>query len=91
LFAHWDQRYAELRRLAGISDSSTFAASSAATAFGPIDIFILKKNGTTWDWSAELGYNGGTGVVQFSPDQFDAQHWVVRDDLPEDIVVAIRR
>ena len=91
LFAKWDQRFAEVQRLSGISDPSTFATASAATAFGPIDIFILTRTGTTWDWKAELGYNGGTGVIQFSPQQFDPQHWVVRDDLPEDVVVAIRR
>ena len=91
LFAKWDERFAELQRLSNINDPSTFATASRATAFGPIDIFILTRNGNAWNWNADLGYNGGTSVVQFSPDQFDPQHWVVRDDLPENIVVAIRR
>jgi hypothetical protein len=91
LFIKWDKRFAELQRLAATRDPDAFAAASAATAFGPIDIFILKADGTTWTFSAALGYNGGTGTVSFSPAQFDQAHWVVRDDLPEDTVVAIRR
>jgi hypothetical protein len=91
LFAKWDERFAELQRISHINDPSTFATASSATAFGPVDIFILIRHGNNWDWDADLGYNGGTSVVAFSPGQFDAQHWVIHDDLPEDIVVAIRR
>jgi Arabinofuranosyltransferase N terminal len=91
LFIQWDKRYAELERLAATRNPAAFAAATADTGYGPIDIFILKREGTAWDWSAALGYNGGTGVVQFSRDQFDPARWVIRDDLPEDIVVALRR
>jgi len=91
LFIKWDERYAELRRLAGIDDPAAFASASGTTAFGPIDIFILKADGAAWTWSASLGYNAPTGTVSFTPAQFDQAHWVIRDDLPEHIVVAMRR
>jgi xanthosine utilization system XapX-like protein len=91
MFVKWDQRYAELQKLASIKDPATFATASANTAFGAIDIFILKAEGGSWNFSAALGYNGGTGTVSFQPEQFDQAHWVVRTDLPEDIVVAVRR
>jgi hypothetical protein len=90
-FIKWDQRFAELQRLQATADPDAFAKASAQTAFGPIDIFILHKDGNAWTWSAALGYNGGTGTVSFTPSQFDSAHWVVRDDLPENVVVAIRR
>jgi hypothetical protein len=91
VFIKWDQRYAEVQKLAAIKDPSAFAAAAANTAFGAIDIFVLKAEGGSWNFSAALGYNGGTGTVSFAPEQFDSAHWVVRTDLPEDIVVAIRR
>jgi hypothetical protein len=91
MFIKWDQRFAELQKLAATKNPDAFAAASANTAFGPIDIFILKAEGGSWNFSAALGFNGGKGTVSFEPEQFDQAHWVVRTDLPENIVVAIRR
>lgn len=38
----WDNRYAELRRLAAITDPQRFAAATAATSRGRIDVFYLR-------------------------------------------------
>lgn len=80
-FALFDQRLVELRRLAATSDPAAFAKASADTRFGPIDIFILRERDGAWHWQG----------LRFQESQFDPSLWTIRDDLPEDIVVAIRR
>jgi hypothetical protein len=75
----WDDRYAELSRLASISSPERFAAESARSAFGPIDVFVLVDAGDEWRW----------GDITFRPSQFDSGFTVIRD-VPGDIVVAIR-
>jgi hypothetical protein len=80
-FALFDDRLAELYRLAATRDPEAFAQASANTRFGPIDIFVLTRAPEGWRWR---------GVV-FQPAQFDAAHWTVVDGLPENVVVAIRR
>lgn len=77
----WDRRRAELARLTTITDPAGFTAASADTEFGPIDIFILYRAGGAWVWDD----------LRFSPTQFDRAAWAVADDLPSDIVVAVRR
>jgi hypothetical protein len=80
-FVLFDERLAELRRLAGISDPSAFTRESAQTRFGPIDVFILQKRDGAWQW---------VRGVTFHETQFDRSQWTVID-MPENYVVAIRR
>ena len=47
----WPARYAALRELSRVTDPAAFAAASARTAFGPIDVFILQRTGPArWTW-----------------------------------------
>lgn len=77
----WDQRAAEIQRLTTITDPAQFAQDSAHTRFGPIDVFVLQRDGTAWTWRDQ----------RFSPSQFDSRNWVVDTGLPDNVVVAIRR
>jgi len=79
--SRWDERRAELRDLADQADPAAFAAESAATAFGPIDVFVLTRDGDELIWRD----------LRFHRDQFDPRYWVVRDDLPGQVVVSVRR
>jgi hypothetical protein len=79
--ALWDARAAEVHRLTTITDPAEFAQDSAHTRFGPIDIFVLHRDGTAWTWRDQ----------RFNPSQFASQSWVVDTGLPDDVVVAIRR
>jgi len=79
--ARWDSRMDEITRIAAIRDPVEFAHASATTQFGPIDIFVLKRDGDDWLWR----------TTRFSREQFDTRAWVVFDDLPGDTVVAVRR
>jgi hypothetical protein len=78
---HWQERYAEVKKLAGTSDPAQFADASKNTAFGPIDVFVLKRSGNAWLWR----------TVRFTPTQFDPASWTIVDTLPDDVVVAIRK
>lgn len=75
----WDDRFAALQRLAR-TPSSDFASAAAGTAFGPIDVFVLKEKNGSW-YYRDLG---------FSPDQFDPSQFTVTEGLPNDTVVAVR-
>lgn len=79
--SRWHERRAEVTRLSQTTEPEAFAKASAATRFGPIDIFVLKSTpeGLAWD---NLRFNRG----QFAP-----EHWTVIDDLPENAVVAVRK
>lgn len=79
--SRWTERRAEVTRLAQTPDPDAFAAASANTKFGPIDVFVLRKGADGWQWDD----------LRFQPSQFSAQHWTIVDDLPENIVVAVRR
>ncbi|MFA1537985.1 arabinofuranosyltransferase [Actinomadura monticuli] len=77
----WDDRHAALAALAAIPDPDAFAAASANTRFGRIDVFVLRAaSASSWVW----------GDVRFRPAQFAPTHFTVRT-LPNDTVVAIRR
>ncbi|HET6214666.1 MAG TPA: hypothetical protein VFE14_17505, partial [Micromonosporaceae bacterium] len=81
-FELWDQRMAEVRRLAATSDPAAFARDSAHTKFGPIDIFVLTKQPDGgWMWRDQ----------RFSRSQFDTTQWTIVDDLPVNVVVTVRR
>ncbi|WP_327087605.1 arabinofuranosyltransferase [Nonomuraea sp. NBC_01738] len=71
----WDDRHAELARLAAISDPAEFARASATTRFGAIDVFVLKN----WRWND----------ITFRPEQFTAFHQFA--DLPQRTVLLIRK
>ncbi|HET6817165.1 MAG TPA: arabinofuranosyltransferase [Mycobacteriales bacterium] len=43
--SHWPDRAQELRRLAAIKSPAAFAAATAHTKYGPIDVFILRAVG----------------------------------------------
>jgi hypothetical protein len=78
----WDQREAEIERLSSTADPVQFAGASAHTRFGPIDIFVLRRDGPgRWTWRDQV----------FTPGQFDPVRWAVEQNLPGDVVVAIRR
>ncbi|MFI6394684.1 arabinofuranosyltransferase [Nonomuraea sp. NPDC050540] len=83
----WDDRYAELQRLAAITDPERFAAATRASRFGGIDVFVLWARKAAWTWRPVLA-DGST--AQFSPVQFSPRHFAVVRDLPGGIVVAIR-
>lgn len=79
----WDDRQAELKRLAQITDPAEFARVSANTQFGPIDVFVLYAADAT-RWTA-IGVN-------FHRDQFDPAVWtVVKEPALGNTVVAIRK
>jgi hypothetical protein len=78
-FAQWDERFAELERLAALPGPEEFARESADTKFGPIDVFVLRETDDGWTW----------GDLVFDPELFGA-HWTVHDDLPNGAVVAVR-
>lgn len=79
--SHWDDRFAEIKRLVATTDPKAFAAASRETEFGPIDIFVLREKPDGWTW----------GGQRFTPAQFAPEYWTVVDDLEADFVVVIRR
>lgn len=83
--SHRPRRLAEVHRLTTIRDPEAFAEAARATAFGPIDAFILydRPNGARgpgWYFSAE----------RFVAEQFASPHWRVLS-MPGGVVLAIRR
>ena len=78
-FAQWDERFAELERLAALSGPEEFALESADTKFGPVDVFVLRETDDGWIWRD----------LVFDPDLFGGE-WTVHDDLPNGAVVAVR-
>jgi arabinofuranosyltransferase-like protein len=78
----WAERQSELTRLAAITDPIQFAQRAAHTAFGPIDVFVLKQVAG----SDRLQWNAQTS---FSPEQFDSPAFD-RVDLPNDFVLFVR-
>jgi hypothetical protein len=89
--AHTSERVSELRRLAAATDAAAFTRESATTNFGPIDIFVLRETDAGWRWSSYVGFEAAEAVVLFQPAQFSVADWVIFDDLPNNIAVAVRR
>ena len=79
-WTHWEDRRAELLRLAALRDPAQFAAASRDTRFGGIDVFVLRADPDGWTWND----------VRFNREQFGAGFWTVVDDLPTDTVVVVR-
>jgi len=78
----WDLRLAELTRLATAPD---LAVAADRTRFGPIEVFVLHREGVDLVWRSLQGH-----VVRFRPEAFDRGHWQVAD-LSAGYVVAIKR
>jgi hypothetical protein len=75
----WPARYAALRKLSRVTDPAAFAAASARTAYGPIDVFILqipphRTGPDRWMW-----WPTGSTVpgVTFTPAQFSSPAFTV--------------
>jgi hypothetical protein len=79
-WTHFDERVAELGRLASIRDPAEFARASRNTRFGEIDVFILRAGPNAW-----------TAVgTRFDPAQFGGAYWDITS-LANGYVVAVRR
>jgi hypothetical protein len=86
--ARWSQRDAEIARLRATTDPAQFAAQAANTAFGPIDVFVLRRPSGVGAVDADaLVWRPDTIFTarQFSPAAFD------RVDLPDNFVIYIRK
>ena len=85
----WPARYAALRKLSRVTDPAAFAAASARTAFGPVDVFILKRTGPArWTWQP---IDAPDPAITFTPAQFSPHAFTVFTDLPGNFVLAVRQ
>ena len=85
----WPARYAALQKLSRITDPAAFAAASARTAFGPVDVFILQRSSPTrWTWQP---IDAPYPVLTFTPAQFSPHAFTVFINLPGNLVVAVRQ
>ena len=85
----WPARYAALQKLSRITDPAAFAAASARTAFGPVDVFILQRSSPTrWTWQP---IDAPYPVLTFTPAQFSPHAFTVFTNLPGNLVVAVRQ
>ena len=85
----WPARYAALRKLSRVTDPAAFAAASARTAFGPIDVFILQRTGPArWTWQPA---GSPDPAIIFTPAQFSPHAFTVFTDLPGNFVLAVRQ
>jgi hypothetical protein len=84
----WYTRVHILHELARLPPSE-FAAASAHTRFGSINVFVLHVTSNLQYWAfdpSDYPYPD-----QFSPDQFTTADWVTFTNLPDDVIVAVRR
>ncbi len=79
----YDDRLAELVRLAGIRDPAELARATEDTEFGPIDVFVIGRvdEGRRWNFQ----------TAEFRPRQFASPAWKVVDRPEWPVVVIIRR
>lgn len=82
----WDDRYAELIRLSNITTPADFAAAAEHTKFGPIDVFVLRRAKSDLVWRY-----GPSRPLRFDRRQFQPTFFELIENLPENVVVAIRR
>src|SRR5215469_2419897 len=86
---NWPARYAALQQLSRITDPAAFAAASARTAFGPVDVFILQRDSPTrWTWHP---IDAPYPVLTFTPAQFSSHAFTVFTNLPGNLAVAVRQ
>jgi hypothetical protein len=85
----WPARYAAMRQLSRIDDPDAFADASEHTAFGPIDVFILKRSRPArWTWRA---FDTLEPVITFTQDQFSSAAFTVFTNLHGGYVLVVRR
>jgi Arabinofuranosyltransferase N terminal len=85
----WPARYAALRKLSRVTDPAAFAAASARTAFGPVDVFILQRTGPArWTWQPA---GSPDPAITFTPAQFSPDAFTVFTNLPGNFVLAVRQ
>jgi hypothetical protein len=86
---NWPARYAALEQLSRVTDPAAFAAASARTAFGPIDVFILQRTGPArWTWQPA---GSPDPAITFTPAQFSPDAFTVFTNLPGNYVLAVRQ
>jgi hypothetical protein len=85
----WPARYAALRKLSLVTDPAAFAAASARTAFGPVDVFILQRAGPArWTWQPT---GSPDPAITFTPAQFSRDVFTVFTNLPGNFVLVVRQ
>jgi len=85
----WPARYAALQKLSRITGPAAFAAASARTAFGPVDVFLLHRAGPArWIWQPA---GSPDPTIAFTPAQFSPHAFTVFTDLPGNYVLAVRQ
>ena len=85
----WPARYAALRKLSRVTGPAAFAAASARTAFGPVDVFILQRTSPTrWVWQP---FDNPGPAIAFTPAQFSPHAFTVFTNLPGNYVLAVRQ
>jgi hypothetical protein len=86
---NWPARYAALRKLSLVTDPAAFAAASARTAFGPVDVFILQRAGPArWTWQPT---GSPDPAITFTPAQFSRDVFTVFTNLPGNFVLVVRQ
>jgi hypothetical protein len=85
--SHWSSRFAALQKLSRVAGAVAFARASAHTGYGPIDVFILRAAGSSWEWTPA----DRRSTIRFKPTQFAPDKFAVFRNLPAEIVVAVRR
>jgi hypothetical protein len=85
--SHWSSRFAALQKLSRVTGAVAFARASAHTAYGPIEVFILRAAGSTWDWTPA----DHRSTIRFEPTQFAPENFAVFRNLPAGIVMVVRR
>ncbi len=86
-----NDRYAEISKLVGTKDPAAFTRASANTAFGPIDVFVLRKGEFGWEYLKNYGWGDRYLTEIFSPSQFSQADWTVTNITGSNFVVVIRR
>jgi hypothetical protein len=86
---NWPARYAALEKLSRVTDPAAFAAASARTAFGPVDVFILQRTGPArWTWQPA---GSPDPAITFTPAQFSPHAFTIFTNLPGNYVLAVRQ
>jgi hypothetical protein len=88
---NWTARYSALSKLSRVTDPAAFAAASAHTAFGSIDVFVLQippQSTGRWMWWPGDSTNSG---VTFTPAQFSSDAFTVFTGLRANFVLAVRK
>jgi Arabinofuranosyltransferase N terminal len=86
---NWPARYAALDKLSRVTDPAAFSAASARTAFGPIDVFLLRiTSPTRWTWQP---FDAPYSTISFTPAQFSSHAFTIFTNLPGDRVLVVRQ